>query len=96
MAVRNRRSSPEDRNEAIEAFGAQAEKPPVTGARTGLPAWKARMKSGAKNKGYNVRFNQSQHDLLTYASEVEEKSQQKLIEELLWPILEERYGRDVP
>ncbi|MEV7652438.1 MULTISPECIES: hypothetical protein [Kocuria] len=47
-------------------------------------------------KGYNFRFNNTQHALLNYAAEAEDTSQQKLIEELVWPVLEERYGQNVP
>lgn len=96
--VRKRGPIASNREEEIERFAAAAERSgsdiPVQGPP--LKPWKRRARSGAKVKGYNFRFNKIQHALLNYAAEAEDTSQQKLIEELVWPVLEERYGQNVP
>lgn len=87
-----------NREEEIERFAEAAERPTPdpTPAAPPLKPWKRRARDGAKVKGYNFRFNAAQHALLNYAAEAEDTSQQKLIEELVWPALEERYGDNVP
>ena len=44
----------------------------------------------------NFRYNGSQRELLDYAVAMEDVTKQELIERLVWPILEERYGDAVP
>lgn len=53
--------------------------------------WKRRNRE-PKIGGINFRASSSQLDLLREAAIVEEISQQKVLERLVWPILEERYG----
>lgn len=84
---------PRDRAAAIEAFAARAEQP-AAAAPTGMPdepAWKRRNRE-PKHVGVMIRASQSQLDLLRRASEVEELSQQKILERIVWPELEARYG----
>jgi hypothetical protein len=56
-----------------------------------MPDWKRRNRE-PKSGGINFRASSSQLDLLREAALVEEISQQKVLERLVWPILEERYG----
>lgn len=53
--------------------------------------WKRRNRE-PKSGGINFRASASQLDLLRTAALVEEISQQKILERLVWPILEEKYG----
>lgn len=53
--------------------------------------WKRRNRE-PKTGGINFRASSSQLDLLRTAALVEEISQQKILERLVWPILEEKYG----
>ena len=96
--VRKRGPIAANREEEIERFAAAAERSGSVTPEQGPPLkpWKRRARVGAKVKGYNFRFNNTQHALLNYAAEAEDTSQQKLIEELVWPVLEERYGQNVP
>jgi hypothetical protein len=131
MAVNKRGRTDLQTENAIEAFGAMAEKPlasvpavpdpdpdplPSPAAPTSLtpkaapssptrkaaraissvlaPAmadWKRRNRE-PKIGGINFRASSSQLDLLRNAALVEEISQQKVLERLVWPILEEKYG----
>ena len=45
-----------------------------------------------KVNGCNFRMTASQQKLLSQAAEVEDISQQKLLESIIWPALTERYG----
>lgn len=56
-----------------------------------MPDWKRRNKE-PKTGGINFRASSSQLDLLRQAALEEDISQQKVLERLVWPILEERYG----
>jgi hypothetical protein len=56
-----------------------------------MEAWKQRNRE-PKTGGINFRASTSQLELLRTAALVEEISQQKILERLVWPILEERYG----
>lgn len=96
--VRKRGPIASNREEEIERFAAAAERSGSNTPDQGPPLkpWKRRARNGAKVKGYNFRFNNIQHALLNYAAKAEDTSQQKLIEELVWPVLEERYGQNVP
>lgn len=60
-----------------------------------VPDWKRRNRE-PKTSGINLRASPSQLDLLRSASLVEEVSQQKVLERLIWPILEEKYGFKAP
>jgi disulfide oxidoreductase YuzD len=57
-------------------------------------SWKERAKS-RKIDAYNFRFNDAQRRLLDHAKEETGKSYQRLIEELVWPVLEEQFGDQV-
>jgi len=57
--------------------------------------WKRRNRE-PKTSGINLRASPSQLDLLRSESLVEEISQQKVLERILWPILEEKYGFKAP
>lgn len=105
---RNLELSPEAVNE-YAAGAAEAEAPQVSDApqraelparmpapRPDLPAHRQRAKTGIKGPGMNFRYNASQRDLLDYAVEMEDMSKQELIEQLVWPVLEERYGDEIP
>lgn len=99
--VKVRQRSTPQQEQAAEEFAAKAEQPdpsaheihPVQQPKAGqdLPAWKRRNKE-PKTSGANIRVSKSQLELLRRAAEAEEISQQKLIENILWPVLEERYG----
>ncbi|MHA7146549.1 hypothetical protein ACX80U_17710 [Arthrobacter sp. TmT3-37] len=99
--VKVRQRSTPQQERAAEEFAAKAEQPnpPEREARSArqpeagqdLPAWKRRNKE-PKTSGANIRVSKSQLELLRRAAEIEEISQQKLIESILWPVLEERYG----
>lgn len=55
------------------------------------PAWKQRNRE-PKTRGIMLRCSESQHQLLKIASLDDEMSQQKVLERIVWPVLEERYG----
>ena len=55
------------------------------------PAWKRRNRE-PKHRRVMLRVSESQLALLQAAAEHQEKSQQKILEELVWPVLEEQYG----
>ena len=85
----------------IEEFGNRAERqlqPPaaakpsaVTNVTKGEPAWKRRNRE-SKHRGVQFRCSDSQLDLLQAASIHQEKSMQKILEAIVWPVLEEQYG----
>jgi hypothetical protein len=56
--------------------------------------WKRRNRE-PKTGGINFRASESQLDLLRTAALVEEISQQKVLERLVWEVLEEKYGSGV-
>lgn len=64
--------------------------------RPDLPAHRQRAKTGIKGPGMNFRYNASQRQLLDYAVAMEDMTKQELIESLVWPLLEERYGGEIP
>jgi hypothetical protein len=82
-----------------EDFVEEAEKPappaavpsPVESYIEGLPPWKQRNLE-YKNTGTQFRFSASQKQLLRVAALDQEMSMQKILERLVWPALEERYG----
>lgn len=92
MAVKRART----RQQVIEDFGNQAEKEPaarpvMVKSLTGIPAWKRRNRE-PKNIQIMLRASESQRALLQAAAEHQELSQQKILENIVWPVLEERYG----
>lgn len=82
--------------EAAETAAGEASRPPAPLARPDLPAHRLRAKTGIKGPGMNFRYNSSQRQLLDYAVAMEDMTKQELIEQLVWPLLEERYGEAVP
>lgn len=83
-----------NREREIEEFAGLAERDrlsaPVKPAKK-IPAWKIRNKE-PKTKGYTLRVSPSQLELLRIAHEDQDISQQKVLENLIWPALEEQYG----
>ena len=80
------------KSKALEA--PKATESPSARARILAPAmeaWKQRNRE-PKTGGINFRASTSQLELLRTAALVEEISQQKILERLVWPILEEKYG----
>lgn len=55
------------------------------------PAWWHRNQE-PKRRGIMLRCSDSQLELLQRAAEDGETSQQKVLERLVWPVLEDRYG----
>lgn len=64
---------------------------PVETYIEGLPPWKQRNLE-AKHMGTQFRCSASQLQLLRVASMDQELSIQKILERLVWPAIEERYG----
>lgn len=60
-----------------------------------LEPWEERDESLPKTSAFNFRLNKNQARLLKTAASMERTSQQKVIESILWPALEARYGGDV-
>ena len=74
----------------IEAFGNMAEQSRESAATP--PVRVVRRHREPKVNGCNFRMTASQQKLLSQAAEVEDISQQKLLESIIWPALTERYG----
>lgn len=92
MAVKRART----RQQVVEDFGNQAEKEPVARpvpvkSLTRVPAWKLRNRE-PKHVQIMLRASESQRALLQAAAEHQELSQQKILESIVWPVLEEQYG----
>jgi hypothetical protein len=66
--------------------------PKKTKAPKSEPYWKIRNRE-PKNRGIAIRASDSQLQLLRTASFVEEQSMQKILEKIVWPVLEENYGQ---
>lgn len=83
----------------IAAFGEEYEKPSRSPRRQSAvrnvtksePAWKRRNRE-PKHRGVQFRCSDSQLDILQAASIRQEKSMQKILEAIVWPVLEEQYG----
>lgn len=96
------------RDAEIERFGAAAEKEAAElAARSAAPTrmesrsepstdpierWRQRRDSGPKAKGYNFRMTAAQAELLSLVAHQQDRSQQKILDDLVWPALEEKYG----
>lgn len=85
MVKPRQRSMPPTAQE-IENFGNQAEQPP----NSALPVLQATKEP--KVSGINLRMTRTQHGLLQRAALDQDISQQKVLERLIWPVLNERYG----
>lgn len=83
-----------------EAFLNGAEKHDIdTAEETRKLTTKARAKLRARGKNsnlYALRGTAQQQQLIQYAAEQEEISIQKLLATLVFPVLEEKYGQDLP
>lgn len=83
-----------------EAFLNGAEKQDIdTAEETRKLNTKARTKLRARGKNsnlYAIRGTTQQQQLIQYAAEEEDVSIQKLLASLVFPVLEEKYGRDLP
>ncbi|WP_454812852.1 hypothetical protein [Paenarthrobacter nitroguajacolicus] len=55
------------------------------------PAGASKKRKEPKVTGYNFRMTASEKTLLSHASDVEDLSEQKILERLVWPVLWERY-----
>lgn len=85
----------------IAEFGEGFEKPIVRRRPSSLPvknrpaepAWKRRNRE-PKHIQIMLRASESQRALLQAAADHQEKSQQKILEEIVWPVLEEQYGAE--
>lgn len=83
---RSRSAAPTE--EEIEAFGNQAEQPAQS-----LGVGRVKVKE-PKVTGINLRMTVTQQRLLQKAAEAEDISQQKILEHLIWPALQARYGEE--
>ena len=96
MALNRRpRQSPAADEREIEAFAERAELPKPD-RQTPPPAapvidWRSRNKE-PKTTGLNFRLSKSQSALLQRAAAEEDISQQKVLERIIWPLLEDKYG----
>ena len=83
-----------------EAFLNGAEKQDIdTAEETRKLNTKARAKLRANGKNFNLyalRGTTQQQQLIQYAAEEEGRSIQNLLASLIFPILEEKYGQDLP
>lgn len=58
---------------------------------------RAKLRANGKNSNlYALRGTTQQQQLIQYAAEEEGRSIQKLLASLVFPVLEEKYGRDLP
>ena len=83
-----------------EAFLNGAEKQDIdTAEETRKLNTKARAKLRANGKNFNLyalRGTTQQQQLIQYAAEEEGRSIQNLLASLIFPVLEEKYGQDLP
>ena len=83
-----------------EAFLNGAEKHDIdTAEETRKLTTKARTNLRANGKNFNLyalRGTAQQQQLIQYAAEEEDVSIQKLLASLVFPVLEEKYGQDLP
>ena len=79
--------------EEIEAFGNMAEQPRRT-IEASVPEASivtSKKRKEPKVSGYNFRMTAAEKRLLTHAAEMEDISEQKVLERLVWPVLNDRY-----
>lgn len=77
---------------ASSAASAPAAKP----AAAEQPEWVQRAQSAKKTEGQPFRYNRSQQQLLERAKQVEGRDYSKILADIVWPALEEKYGSEVP
>jgi hypothetical protein len=92
---RRPRQSPAADEREIEAFAERAElpRPERQDSPSAVAAvdWRSRNKE-PKTTGLNFRLSKSQSALLQEAAADQDISQQKVLERIVWPLLEEKYG----
>lgn len=87
---------PKGANKAPVPGQATAGKKNKTPKSSSKNQWQERAASAKKTEAQPFRYNQAQKRLLDYAKEVEGRDYSKILAEIVWPVLEERYGQDVP
>lgn len=60
------------------------------------PEWVRRANAAKKTEAQPFRYNVRQNELLAYAKQVEGRDYSKILADLVWPALEEKYGAEVP
>jgi len=91
--VKPRSRTTQPTEQEIEAFGNMAEQPrrpldaPMPQTLTSVP----KKRKEPKVTGYNFRMSASEKQLLSHASGIEDLSEQKILERLVWPVLWARY-----
>lgn len=67
-----------------------------SGRRDGGEVWRERAGTAKQTESQLLRYNVSQRALLERAKVVEGRPYSMILAELVWPVLEERYGGEVP
>jgi len=110
MTVKNRQRKQKPQGAAFDAFvdGGEAAPEPPTAPATGrqaaprgsqdqeAPAWVQRANAEKKTEAQPLRYNRQQARLLAHAKAVEGRDFSKILADLIWPMLEEKYGKEVP
>lgn len=60
------------------------------------PAWVQRAETAKKTESQPFRYNEAQHQLLKRAKQLENRDYSKILADIVWPALEEKYGAEVP
>lgn len=60
------------------------------------PAWRQRSATAKKTEAQPFRYNEDQRRLLEHAKQVEDRDYSKILADIVWPALEEKYGAEVP
>lgn len=60
------------------------------------PAWVERAETAKKTEAQPFRYNMDQQRLLEHAKQAEGRDYSKILADLVWPALEEKYGAEVP
>lgn len=92
MAVTRRGRQHPVTERAIEEFAARAEQGTAPVSNEAEVPTRKPITREPKTAGINFRMTDRQMALLRTASAEEDISQQKVLERIVWPILEERYG----
>lgn len=82
--------------EEPEPSPAPAAKKPAKSVKSTKPMWMQREETAKKTEAQLFRYNRSQQRLLEHAKAVEGRDYSKILASLVWPALEEKYGKDVP
>lgn len=60
------------------------------------PPWVERADTAKKTEAQPFRYNKDQQRLLEHAKQVEGRDYSKILADIVWPALEEKYGAEVP